>query len=238
VQIRLRIERTQPLAGTAATNGRDPLHFDGWLELLSVVSELTGPAPSTPAAPSSTTTRTDQGAGGAVSESSDPRHADSAPAPSPETQRLGALVGRWRSQGHIVGDAPVPITGTDTYEWLPGGFFLAHHVDVAIGEEKVQALELIGEYDPATDSFTARAYDNQGNVTTMQARVDERGMWTFTGGADVAPVAQPAAADAGGAVRSTLTLTADRSGMTARWERSDDGSSWQPWMDMTFTRMP
>ena len=23
-----------------------------------------------------------------------------------------------------------------------------------------------------------------------------------------------------------------------RWERSDDGASWQPWMDMTFTRMP
>lgn len=33
-------------------------------------------------------------------------------------------------------------------------------------------------------------------------------------------------------------VNADRSRMTARWERSDDGSSWQPWMDMTFTRMP
>ena len=40
------------------------------------------------------------------------------------------------------------------------------------------------------------------------------------------------------AVRSTLTVSADRSGMTARWERSDDGASWQPWMDMTFTWMP
>jgi hypothetical protein len=26
--------------------------------------------------------------------------------------------------------------------------------------------------------------------------------------------------------------------MTARWERSGDGARWQPWMDMTFTRMP
>jgi hypothetical protein len=39
-------------------------------------------------------------------------------------------------------------------------------------------------------------------------------------------------------VRSTLTISPDRSGMTARWERSEDGASWQPWMDMTFTRMP
>jgi hypothetical protein len=122
-------------------------------------------------------------------------------------------------------------------EWLASGYFLVHHVDVVIGDQRVQALELLGPYDPATDAFTARAYDNLGSVTVMQARVDEQGVWRFTGGGDVAPVAQPAAG-AGGAVRSTLTINTDRSGMTARWERSDDGSSWQPWMDVTFTRMP
>jgi hypothetical protein len=159
-------------------------------------------------------------------------------APGPELQRLDALVGRWRSHGHIIGDPAVPITGTDIYEWLPGGFFLVHHVDVLIGQQKVQALELIGEYDPTTDTFTARAYDNLGAITVMRARVDEHGVWTFTGGGDVAPVARPAADDAGGAVRSTLTVDADGSAMTARWERSDDGVSWQPWMDISFTRMP
>jgi hypothetical protein len=39
------IEGSQPLAGTAAIEGREPLHFDGWLELLSVVSELVVAAP-------------------------------------------------------------------------------------------------------------------------------------------------------------------------------------------------
>jgi hypothetical protein len=173
-----------------------------------------------------------------MSESSDAGRAGGAPAPSPQLQRLGALVGRWRSEGHIVGDPAVPITGTDVYEWLAGGFFLVHHVDVVIGPQQVQALELIGEYDPATDAFTARAYDNQGNITIMQARVDKQGVWRFTGGGDVASVARPASADASGAVRSTLTISPNRSGMTARWERSDDGVSWQRWMDMTFTRMP
>jgi hypothetical protein len=42
--IRIWIERTQPLAGSAATKGSDPLHFDGWLELLMVVSELVAAA--------------------------------------------------------------------------------------------------------------------------------------------------------------------------------------------------
>jgi hypothetical protein len=46
VLIRLWIEGSQPLAGTAATEGSEPLRFDGWLELLGVVSELVAAAPS------------------------------------------------------------------------------------------------------------------------------------------------------------------------------------------------
>jgi hypothetical protein len=88
---------------------------------------------------------------------------------------------------------------------------------VTIGQQRVQALELIGSYDQATDTFTARAYDNLGNVTIMRARVDDQGVWTFTGGGDVAPVAQPAA-EASEAVRSTLTISPDRASMTARWD--------------------
>jgi catechol 2,3-dioxygenase-like lactoylglutathione lyase family enzyme len=46
VLIRIWIERTQPLAGTAATRASEPLRFDGWLELLRVVSELVAATPS------------------------------------------------------------------------------------------------------------------------------------------------------------------------------------------------
>jgi hypothetical protein len=46
VLIRVWIEGTQPLAGTAATEGSEPLRFDGWLELLRVVAELVAAAPS------------------------------------------------------------------------------------------------------------------------------------------------------------------------------------------------
>jgi hypothetical protein len=165
-------------------------------------------------------------------------HPNEAPIPGPELQRLDALVGRWRSEGHIVGDVPIPIAGSDIYEWLPGGFFLVHYVDVTIGKQPVKAIELIGEYDPTTDSFTGRAYDNQGNITIMHAKVDEHGVWTFTGGGDVAPVARPSTDDASGAVRSTLTVSSDKGSMRAKWERSDDAATWQAWMDMTFTRMP
>ena len=42
--IRIWIEGTRPLAGTAVTKGSEPLRFDGWLELLRVVSELVAAA--------------------------------------------------------------------------------------------------------------------------------------------------------------------------------------------------
>jgi hypothetical protein len=44
VLIRIWIKGTQPLAGTAVTEGSEPLRFDGWLELLRVVSELVAAA--------------------------------------------------------------------------------------------------------------------------------------------------------------------------------------------------
>jgi hypothetical protein len=40
------VERSQPLAGTAATGDLEPRRFDGWLELLTVLSELLAAAPS------------------------------------------------------------------------------------------------------------------------------------------------------------------------------------------------
>ena len=43
--IRIWVKRMEPLAGTAATEGSEPLRFDGWLELLRVVSELVTAAP-------------------------------------------------------------------------------------------------------------------------------------------------------------------------------------------------
>ena len=43
--IRIWVERMEPLAGTAATEESEPLRFDGWLELLGVVSELVAAAP-------------------------------------------------------------------------------------------------------------------------------------------------------------------------------------------------
>jgi hypothetical protein len=97
---------------------------------------------------------------------------------------------------------------------LPGGHFLVHHVDVTVGAQSVRAIEIMGEPD-GEGGYLARFY--------------------FTGGREIAPAAQsddtPTAR-----VRSTLTVASDRASMTARWERSEDGTTWQPWMDIAFAR--
>jgi hypothetical protein len=147
---------------------------------------------------------------------------------------LAPVVGRWRTEGHVLGDDPVPVTGSDVYEPGPGGHVLVHSVDVLVGGTPVRALEIIGEWDG--DAMLARSYDDTGDVTLMRVRIDDDGAWHFTGGGDVARAAQfdPDAPTA--AVRSTLRIASDRRTMTALWERAEDGVTWQPWMDVRFTR--
>ncbi|MFB4284402.1 DUF1579 family protein [Nonomuraea sp. MTCD27] len=150
---------------------------------------------------------------------------DSTRAPRSENQRLHALVGRWRSQGRIAATATDPairVAGSDTYEWLAGEHFLIHRVDVRMDEEHVEVIEMIGPYDPASRTYPMRSFDNQGNFVTMRASVDDGGVWTFAGETE----------------RATLVIAEDGDSMTAEWERTDNGSNWRHWMDMSFTRAP
>jgi hypothetical protein len=149
---------------------------------------------------------------------------DSKPQPHPDLKKLDALVGTWNSEGETVATPDVPsitVRGMDRYEWLPGGFFLIHWVDVYMGDEKVYSIEMIGPYDSESQSIPMRSFDHQGNVGMMQASVDDEGVWTF----------------AGERMRACLTLSNDKSSMTAHWEQTQDGQNWTPWMEMRFTKM-
>jgi hypothetical protein len=154
--------------------------------------------------------------------------------PGPAHERLWSIAGDWATDGHVVGDPPVPVRGTDIYEVLAGGYFLVHRVDVTVGDQEVQAVEVIGEPTSDGNGFLARSFDNEGNAEVMRVTVDDEGVFRFTGGPEIAAAAQPTDA-ATARVRSTLRVAADRGSMTALWERSEDGRSWQPWMHIAFT---
>lgn len=134
---------------------------------------------------------------------------------------LEPFVGLWNTTGQIKGNSgepDIPINGTDVYEWLPGGFFLLHRVDVHMGEERAQSIEIIG-FDPAVDLYTMFSFDHQGNAGRMQARLQD-GIWTFEG-----PT-----------MRFTGHFNDKGNTLSGIWEQSADGKNWQHWMDITLTR--
>jgi hypothetical protein len=59
---------------------------------------------------------------------------DAMPLQRKPDERLHAIAGRWDTSGYVIGEPRIPVVGTDTYEVLPGGFFLSHRVDVTVGD--------------------------------------------------------------------------------------------------------
>lgn len=143
------------------------------------------------------------------------------PKPGPEHRRLDVFVGTWDTQGRTKASPsgpPAKIVGTDSYEWLDGGFFLVHRVDVRIGAEQVTGLEIIG-YDASSQTYRTHAFDSQGSYGAYQATV-HNGVWTFMGASE----------------RATVVVSDTGNTMTITWERSTDGLSWLHWMDVTLAR--
>jgi hypothetical protein len=143
--------------------------------------------------------------------------------PASQLKELDVLVGRWNTRMREIGNSPAAdfqAIGTDTYEWLEGGYFLVHHVDVRMAGKPYKVIEIIGGYDEQSQSHAMRSFDSQGVVTVMQASRGADGSLMF----------------AGEKARAKLIVGADGNTMQAHWERSDDGLTWLPWMDLRFTR--
>ena len=131
------------------------------------------------------------------------------------------IVGAWTSSGRTAprpGEPSVEIEGTDVYEWLPGRHFIVHHVDVRVGGEQMDVLEVIGE--PDGDGVLMRAFESAGTTGTMRATVDPDGAWTFAGDTE----------------RARLVVAPDGGSMAATWERRAGDGGWEHWMDMRFRR--
>jgi hypothetical protein len=138
-----------------------------------------------------------------------------------ELTPLHFLLGTWNTRGKIManeGNAPGQIEGTDSYELILGGHFILHKVDVTMNKEKVEALEIIGEFDAKTKRYKMRSFDNQGMFTEMEAYIDEKGSFHIIGDK----------------MRSKLSVI-DNNSMIAHWENSKD-KNWVPWMDLKLSK--
>ena len=141
-----------------------------------------------------------------------------------EMVALNFFEGRWKTEGEIKGEdnsPPKKIMGHDIYEWVAGGFFLLHRVDVMMGNERTEVIEIIGSAGKKKDDgFALRSFDNQGNVVTMKGYLEKPGVFKIEGAG----------------MRSTLLVSGDQNVLTVVWEQSTDDSQWVPWMELKLTR--
>jgi hypothetical protein len=83
------------------------------------------------------------------------------PEPNPDLNNLGErLVGTWEMSGEV--------SGTVTYEWMEGGFFLIQRVDLEQYGQRIKGLEIIGHEKPfgsePSEEIKSRFYSNTGDT--------------------------------------------------------------------------
>lgn len=142
--------------------------------------------------------------------------------PGNKLKHLSFLVGKWHTEGEILKtpSSPFsPIKGMDTYEWINDGFFLLHRVDVFMGDTRTEVIEIIG-YDSNKKSYFMQSFDNKGELATMYATLEKSGVFKIVDNK----------------MRSTLSVNKNGNHMMAKWERSEDGKKWIPWMDVKLTK--
>src|SRR5437879_5075347 len=90
--------------------------------------------------------------------------------PGPEQKRLEVFLGKWISQGEAKASPyglAGKITATETFEWLPGGFFMIHRSEGRQGTIDVKWTEIIG-YDARKKMYTTHTFDNFGNAALWE----------------------------------------------------------------------
>jgi hypothetical protein len=64
--------------------------------------------------------------------------------PGSSLKRLRVLVGTWKMKGHTLDSKVDNITGWNTFEWLPGKFFLESFGEINFKGFVIKSLEIIG----------------------------------------------------------------------------------------------
>jgi hypothetical protein len=141
---------------------------------------------------------------------------------TPEHALLQLFIGNWINEGESVAseDAPAArILTSDVYEWMPGGCFVLHTAYGRFGGDDAGGTEIIG-YDAAKKVYQSYFFDSQGNFTIDELTVND-GVWTWQGER----------------TRATSVFTDDGKTQTCLHERSDDGGTWVPAMNVTLIRV-
>jgi hypothetical protein len=104
-----------------------------------------------------------------------------APKPSDELKKLDYFIGTWTLEGEfksgILGPAE-KVSGSDRYEWMEGGYFLAGHSDFKSADGSGSSLAVIG-YNPQDGIYTYDAFNSMGDAEHAKGSLSaDTWIWT------------------------------------------------------------
>jgi hypothetical protein len=141
-----------------------------------------------------------------------------APRPTPQHQRLGYFVGKWHSEGEVKPGAFGPggkYTETEDSQWMPGGFFVAIHLDQETPMGNGKTLMILG-YDAGRKVYTFNAFNSFGQAETAIGTLDGD-TWTWLSELNIG----------GRPVKTRFAMKEiSPAAYSTRFETSPDGGAW------------
>jgi hypothetical protein len=143
-------------------------------------------------------------------------------------ERLDVFIGKWRAEGDsfAVGQTIEKPRGTtekwlsnETYEWLPGQFFIMQRWDAMTGANLFQGIAIVN-WDNSNQHYVTRSYENHGFVRDYVTHVDGK-IWTFIGDTE----------------RARVEFTNGNNTQNIAWEWRKPGEDWLPLCDRVAKRV-
>jgi hypothetical protein len=141
--------------------------------------------------------------------------------PNPALQPFSILVGEWNLVGkHRL--IPDTLHGHASFEWIEGGAFLMMRWE--IDEPGVPSATAIFGSDNAAETYSMLYFDERGVSRQFEATLHDN-VWKFWRNAP------------GFSQRFTGTFTDNGDTIISVTELNEDGSTWKPDLELTYTRV-
>jgi hypothetical protein len=144
---------------------------------------------------------------------------------NPALERLNVLVGEWNieiTEMSFDEDKTAVVRGRASFEWIEGRAFLIERSEVP-DTEFPRGISVIGPDDSA-ETYGMLYFDSRGVSRIYQMSLSGN-VWKLW--RDFPGFSQ----------RFIGTFSDDRKIISARWEKSDDGSNWELDFKLTYTKV-
>ena len=138
-------------------------------------------------------------------------------------ERLDALIGEWTMEATPPGGPRWPGEARVRFEWLEGRTFVIERWTVDLPEAP-DGIAIIGAGDEP-DSLRQHYFDSRGVARIYEMTLRD-GIWSLWRDAPD-PFPQ----------RFSATFSEDGATITGRWEKAEDGSTWETDFDLTYRRV-